>query len=127
MKNFLTICIAVLVCFSASVFAQIPVQVLAQISKAEDELRFDKTLEDLMKSGDTKIRERAALAAGRIGNKIAIPALTKILESDADVSARVTAAFALGEIESIKGADAILKVLANTKNTDEIRARAVEA
>ena len=37
------------------------------------------------------------------------------------------AAFALGEIESIKAADAILKVLADTKNSDALRARAVEA
>jgi len=127
MKFFLSICCAVLVGFSFPSFAQIPVQVLVQISKAEDELRFDKTLEDLMKNADAKIRIRATLAAGRIGNEIAIPALREILESDSDVSTRATAAFALGEIESVKGADAILKALENTKNTDEIRARAVEA
>ncbi len=127
MKNFLTICFTILVGFSFHISAQVPVQVLVQISRAEDELRFDNTLEDLMESSNAKIRRRAALAAGRIGNEAAIPALTEILESDADVLTRATAAFALGEIESVKGADAILKVLANAKNSDEIRARAVEA
>ena len=50
-----------------------------------------------------------------------------MLEKDSDVAVRQTAAFALGESESIKGADAILKVLQNTKESDEVRARAVEA
>ena len=127
MKFFSIICFLILACFSASVFTQIPISLLVQISKAEDELRFDITLEDLMKNSDAKIRVRAALAAGRIGSEKAIPALTKILETDSDVSTRVAASFALGEIESTKATDAILKVLANTKNVDEIRARAIEA
>jgi cyclophilin family peptidyl-prolyl cis-trans isomerase/HEAT repeat protein len=37
------------------------------------------------------------------------------------------AAFALGEIESIKSADVILQILKNTNNSDSLRARAVEA
>ncbi|HXH71026.1 MAG TPA: peptidylprolyl isomerase [Pyrinomonadaceae bacterium] len=127
MKKFITFCFTVLVCFTFQLFAQIPTNILVQISKAEDELRFDKTLENLMNSGNAKIRHRAALASGRIGRETAIPILAKLLESDSDISVRATAAFALGEIESIIGADAILKVLQNTKNADEIRARAVEA
>ena len=127
MKKFTIICFAVLFCFSVSVFAQIPVQSLVTISKAEDKLRFDKTLIDLMKSKDAAIRKRAALAAGRIGNEAAVPILTGLLESDKDTNVRVISAFALGEIESIAGADAILNVLKNTKEPAEIRARAVEA
>jgi len=127
MKNFLIICVAILFCFSFQVFAQIPVQVLVQISKAEDELRFDKTLENLLNNQSAKIRARAVLASGRIGKETAIPILAKLLESDSDVSVRAMSAFALGEIESIKSADAILKVLQDTKNADAVRARAVEA
>ncbi|MGI9056158.1 MAG: HEAT repeat domain-containing protein, partial [Pyrinomonadaceae bacterium] len=127
MKEIIFTFLLAIVCFSPAIFAQIPVKTLVQISRAEDELRFDKTLEDLMKNADPEIRRRAALAAGRIGNETAIPALTNLLENDTDESVRVTAAFALGEIESIKGADAILKVLNNLKNNPSIRARAVEA
>jgi cyclophilin family peptidyl-prolyl cis-trans isomerase/HEAT repeat protein len=116
-----------LVCFSASIFAQIPVKTLVQIVKAEDELRYDKTLEDLMKSPDAKIRIRAALAAGRIGDETAIDTLANLLEKDSATEVRAMAAFAIGEIESIKGADAILKVLKNTENPDSVRARAAEA
>ncbi len=116
-----------LICFSASLAAQIPVKTLVQIVKAEDELRYDKTLEDLMKSADAKTRTRAALAAGRIGNEAAISALTFLLEKDKDANVQAMAAFALGEIESIKGADAILKILKDTKIDGSVRARAVEA
>ncbi len=116
-----------IVCLSLNIFAQIPVNTLVKISRAEDELRFDKTLEDLMKNSDAKVRTRAALAAGRIGNEAAIPPLINLLENDKDINVRAMAAFSIGEIESIKGAEAILKVLQNTDLHDAIRARAVEA
>lgn len=113
--------------FSLNVFGQIQTNLLVQIVKAEDERRYDKTLEDLMRSRNAKIRTRAALAAGRIGNDAAIPALINLLEKDTDAQVRTMAAFALGEIESINAADAILKILSDTKNPDSVRARATEA
>ena len=126
MKKNLTICFAILVCFSIEIFAQVSTNVLVQISKAEDELRYDKTLENLMKSPDEKIRQRAALAAGRIGDEKAVPMLADLLDKDLNAIG-ATAAFAIGEIESIKGADAILKTLKNEKVRAEVRARATEA
>ncbi|CAN5644348.1 hypothetical protein BH24ACI1_BH24ACI1_22830 [soil metagenome] len=126
MKKILTIYFAVLICFSTQTFAQVSTNILVQISKAEDGLRYDKTLENLMKSPDEKIRQRAALAAGRIGDEKAVPMLANLLDNDLN-QIRATAAFAIGEIESIKGADAILKTLKNEKIAAEVRARAVEA
>ena len=125
MKNILKICFLFL-CFSLPVIAQIPVNVAVQIVRAEDERRYDQTLEDLMKNGDEKIRVRAALAAGRIGDERAIPVLTALLEKDTD-AVRQMAAFALGEIESAKAADAILKNLQAASTTDTVRARLAEA
>ena len=116
-----------LISFSVSIFAQIPVKTLVRIVKAEDELRYDKTLENLMKNADAKIRTRAALASGRIGNEAAIIALINLLEKDKDDNVRTMAAFALGEIESIKAADAILKILKDTKIAASVRARSTEA
>ena len=128
MKKFTIAFFLTLICFSLNLSAQIQTNILVQIVKAEDERRFDKTLEDLMKNPNAKIRTRAALAAGRIGNEAAIPALSALLENDKNEETRTMAAFALGEIESIKAADAILKVLRDTKNADAgVRARAVEA
>jgi cyclophilin family peptidyl-prolyl cis-trans isomerase/HEAT repeat protein len=127
MKKIINVCFFILICLSLDVFAQIPTKVLISIVKAEDELRFDKVLEDLMKNADAKIRARAALAAGRIGDERAISGLTNLLETDKAVEVRTMAAFALGEIESIKSADVILQILKNTNNSDSLRARAVEA
>jgi len=106
--------------------AQIPPPTLMNIVKAEDERRYDKTLEDLLKSANEKIRIRAALAAGRIGDEKAIPTLTSLLEKDSD-AVRAMAAFALGEIESVKSAEAVLKNLADEKTAAQVRARLTEA
>ena len=144
MKKIITIYVAVLVCFSVQVFGQVtddnkqkPIEIILdkqvlkntfiRIMKAEDELRFDETLEKILETGNPFERERAALAAGRIGDEDAVPLLVKLLENDPSAKVRINAAFALGEIESINGADAILKILGNKGFPDEIRSRVVEA
>ena len=111
-------------------FAQIPTATLIKIVKAEDARRYDKSLEDLMRSPNAEVRERAALAAGRTGREDAIPALTALLTNDSSEKIRVMAAFALGEIESMKAADAILTALkAETRPVGSVSqtARLVEA
>jgi cyclophilin family peptidyl-prolyl cis-trans isomerase/HEAT repeat protein len=126
MKKILLISFAVLLCFSQSLRAQIPTATLVQIVRAEDERRFDKTLENLLTNADEKIRLRAALAVGRIGDERSLPALVNLLDNESE-AVRALAAFAVGEIESIKGADAVLKTLKNEKNSAAVRARAIEA
>ncbi|MBC7796013.1 MAG: HEAT repeat domain-containing protein, partial [Pyrinomonadaceae bacterium] len=96
------------------------------IIKAEDERRFDKDLQELLKSSDAKTRRRAVLASGRIGDEKAVPFLTEMLAKDADAEVKAMSAFALGEIESGEAGDALLKVL-ETKDASETRARAIEA
>lgn len=112
--------------FSFTLFAQMPTTILVSIVKAEDERRYDKTLADLLNSADEKIRVRAALAAGRIGDDKAIPSLVNLLEKDS-AAVRATAAFALGEIESAKASNAILKNLGDEKTAPDVRARLTEA
>jgi cyclophilin family peptidyl-prolyl cis-trans isomerase/HEAT repeat protein len=97
-----------------------------EILKAEDARRYDKTLEDLMNSADERVKVRAMLAAGRIGDEKAIPRLASMLESGS-INVREMAAFALGEIESTNAADAIEKALKDPKTLAAVRARAVEA
>ncbi|HEX8250936.1 MAG TPA: peptidylprolyl isomerase [Pyrinomonadaceae bacterium] len=126
MKKLLLIFFAIFVCFSQTAFAQIPTAVLVQIVRAEDERRYDKTLENLLLNPDAQIRARAALAAGRIGDERSIPALINLLDKDSD-AVRAMAAFAVGEIESVKGADAVLETLKNEKNSAVVRARSLEA
>ena len=104
-----------------------PAPTLLIITKAEDERRWDDDLRKLLSSPNAAIRQRAALAAGRIGNEDSVAALTKLLEQDKDPNVRSMAAFAIGEVESETGANALIAVL-KSANTDElVRARAVEA
>ncbi len=125
MKKLLII-LSILNALAFSVFAQIPAKISVGIIKAEDERRFDRTLEDLLKNKDAKIRARAALAAGRIGDERAVLLLTNLLENDSD-EVKTMAAFALGEIESATAADAILKNLQAQNTSDAVRARLIEA
>jgi cyclophilin family peptidyl-prolyl cis-trans isomerase/HEAT repeat protein len=110
-----------------SIYSQVPLNVSVEILKAEDARHYSPSLQSLMFQRAPAIRSRAALAAGRIGDDAAVDPLAKLLENDASLDVRVMAAFALGEVESAKGADAILRVLNNASTSDAVRARAVEA
>ena len=90
--------------------AQVPIDVRVQIVKAEDARRYDPVLENLMRSPNADVRKRAALAAGRIGDKRAIAPLTFLLDHSPE-DQQATAAFALGEIESTDAAEALLRTL----------------
>lgn len=125
MKKIFFILFALACCLTQEFRAQIPTNTLVQIVKAEDERRYDATLENLLKSADAKIRQRAVLAAGRIGDERAVPALIAHLDDDPATAAMIL--FALGEIESPNAAPQITEILKNTAQSDEIRARAIEA
>ena len=118
---------------SLSISAQVPLTTAVQILRYEDARRYDASLEALMRSPNSAVRERAALAAGRIGKDDAIPALALLLNKDSSQSVRAMAAFAIGEIESVKGADAInAAILAEAPTRTgpgnaHVFARAVEA
>jgi len=103
----------------------LPIQVI--ITQAEDERRWSDDLMQLFANQSPVVRKRAALAAGRIGDEGAVRSLTHVLERDTDMSVRAMAAFALGEIESETGANALIAVLKNTSTPVEIRARTIEA
>ena len=110
------------------VHAQVPLNIGVEILKAEDARRYDSVLEKLMTSPSADVRERAALAAGRIGDDRAIPELAGLLAKDSSQKVRTMAAFAIGEVESVKGADAILTGLkAGAFHTGDTRGRLVEA
>jgi cyclophilin family peptidyl-prolyl cis-trans isomerase/HEAT repeat protein len=94
-----------------AVSAQVPMNIQVQIVKAEDARRYDKTLENLMRSPNSDVRRRAALAAGRIGDERSVGPLADLLTKDQSFKVRTMAAFALGETESINAADAVLSVI----------------
>jgi cyclophilin family peptidyl-prolyl cis-trans isomerase/HEAT repeat protein len=99
---------------------------LLRIVRAEDERRWDDDLRGLFSARNVNVRERAALAAGRIGNEAAVADLVALLQKDDEPAVRAMAAFALGEIESPLAADALVAAL-NDRGNSGARARAVEA
>jgi len=105
--------------------AAVPKNILLRIIRSEDERRWDEGLLGLLADKDAKVRRRAALAAGRIGDERAVPALAELLLTDREADVRQMAAFALGEIESPGGAFALISGLKDTRAAG--RARAVEA
>ena len=124
---FLPCGIALLLVFAGLTSAQVPLPTLLRITRAEDERRWDKELGDLLSDSNAAIRKRAALAAGRIGNEDSVPSLINLLKQDPDGSVRAMAAFALGEVESIAAADALIETIRNSNARGELRARALEA
>jgi cyclophilin family peptidyl-prolyl cis-trans isomerase/HEAT repeat protein len=105
----------------------VPQNIGIQILRAEDARRYDAVLEKLLADRNGAIRKRATLAAGRIGSENAIPTLTSILEKGTSEDVHAMAVFAIGEIESIKGADTILNAFKDPNHPEAVRARLVEA
>jgi cyclophilin family peptidyl-prolyl cis-trans isomerase/HEAT repeat protein len=105
----------------------IPDEVMLRIVRAEDERRWDNVLGILLFDKEARVRERAALAAGRVGDEHAVASLVSLLQTDREASVRAMAAFALGEIEAATGAAALSEVAQKPTETSEVRARAIEA
>jgi cyclophilin family peptidyl-prolyl cis-trans isomerase/HEAT repeat protein len=105
----------------------LPLPTMLRILRAEDERRWDDSVSSLLRDHDSRVRGRAALAAGRIGNEGAIPALVELLKTDGNTDVRQMAAFAIGEIESFAGADALFAILADPSSPAPVVARSVEA
>lgn len=114
---------------TTSAFSQTAATSLADtvtIVKAEDARRYDRDIEKFLTGKySEKIVARALLAAGRIGDESALPRIVELLQNGSP-NVRTMAAFAIGEIESTKGADAILSTLGSA-SPDTVRGRAVEA
>src|SRR5215468_2433819 len=108
--------------------AAIPPKIHARIIQLEDERNLNgDELTGLLKHASAAVRERAALAIGRIGDKRGTDALIAVLEHGVGEPARATAAFALGEMEDARGVSALMAVIEREKESLSVRARAVEA
>lgn len=101
------------------------IEVLARILVLEDSRSLgDGALPGFLQHEDPSIRRRAALAAGRIGDPLAIPRVIQRLR-DPEAEVRRTAAFALGLMGSAEGAPALIAALDDPDAAT--RGRAAEA
>ncbi|HMG73088.1 MAG TPA: peptidylprolyl isomerase [Pyrinomonadaceae bacterium] len=105
----------------------ISTKTMLRILRAEDERRWDQNVSLLLSAAYPITRKRVALALGRIGDERALPQLIEGLNVDSDNDVRQMCAFAIGEIESPAGVDALIAILDDTAQPGEVRARAVEA
>lgn len=113
---------------SAAIAQSIPPNLHARIIQLEDERNLNgDELTKLLKHTSPKVRERAALAIGRIGDKRGTAALIELLQSEKNESVGAMTAFALGEMEDAAAVPALLAMLEAGKNTPILRARSAEA
>jgi len=129
MPNKITVCSFLCLALASTALAQKRLTrelIIVTITQAEDERRWSDDLMQLLSNQSPVVRKRAALATGRIGDASAVRSLGYVLERDSDTGVRAMAAFALGEIESETGANALIAVLKNTSAPVEIRASAIE-
>jgi cyclophilin family peptidyl-prolyl cis-trans isomerase/HEAT repeat protein len=100
----------------------------ALIIRHEDERKLDRQLIALLDCPDALIRQRAAMAIGRIGNPDGVAPLVEVVSREADSQTVRRALFALGEIESPAAVPCLLAFLKQTAGrTAELRGRAAEA
>jgi cyclophilin family peptidyl-prolyl cis-trans isomerase/HEAT repeat protein len=108
--------------------AAIPSNIHSRVIRLEDERNLNgDELTGLLKHRSAAVRERAALAVGRIGDKRGTDALIAMLEHEESAPARAMAAFALGEMEDARGVSALMAVVERENESSSARARAVEA
>jgi len=106
----------------------VPSGLMLRMLRLEDERNLNQgELEKLLFHASPAVRQRAALAIGRIGDKSATKALIASLEKDKVAQVRMMSAFALGEMEDAQAAPALLAVLDRNDESLSVRARAVEA
>ena len=96
---------------------------LLQIVRAEDERRWDDDLRSLF-IGAKRQRAQACGAGGRPNRQRSSRSdLVVLLQKDDEMDVRAMAAFALGEIESPLGADALISALKDRGNSRCVRAQ----
>ena len=116
------------VSLAAQIGQDLPVALHGLILQREDERNLNGTeLIDLLQHSSPAVRERAALALGRIGERRVTPALLEALERERVDAVRRMIVFALGELEDPQAVPILLRIAGPEKASQALKARAAEA
>ncbi len=100
----------------------------ARLLQLEDQRNYSEAeLKIFLHSPNARVRRRACLAVGRIGDERGADSLVERLNDDGNPRVRALAAFGLGEIEAPRGTEDLMKVLNRTSENAVVRGRCAEA
>ncbi len=103
-------------------------RLFARLLQLEDERYYsEEEFIDLLSSPNARVRRRACLALGRIGDARAYRFLLERLYDDDNPQVRAMAAFAIGELESTEPIEDLRQTLRRRTETDAVRGRCAEA
>lgn len=100
----------------------------ARLLQLEDQRHYsEEEFVEFLASANARVRRRACLALGRIGDARAYRPLLERLYDDGNARVRATAAFALGELETTEPLEDLRRILLRQSESPLVRARCAEA
>ncbi|MCS7078617.1 MAG: peptidylprolyl isomerase [Chloracidobacterium sp.] len=103
-------------------------RLFARLLQLEDQRNYDdEAFVEMLSSSNARVRRRACLALGRIGDPRAYRLLLERLYDDGNARVRAMAAFALGELETTEPLEDLRRTLLREAEVVPVRARCAEA
>ncbi len=100
----------------------------ARLLQLEDQRNYSaEELKTFLHSPNARVRRRACLTVGRIGDERGADSLIERLNDDGNPRVRALAAFGLGEIEAPRGTEDLMKMLSRNGEPALVKARCAEA
>lgn len=101
--------------------------IYTRLRQMEDERGISSDFLQYLTNSHAGIRKQAVLTLGRIGDRSTVGPVGQVLLDDGNAKVREHAAFALGEIEDVRGVRVLIATVLSKGEQLEVRARAAEA
>ncbi|MBN8725923.1 MAG: peptidylprolyl isomerase [Acidobacteria bacterium] len=101
--------------------------IYTRLRQMEDERGISSDFLQYLTNSHAGVRKQAVLTLGRIGDRSTVGPVGQVLLDDGNAKVREYAAFALGEIEDVRGVRVLIATVLSKGEQLEVRARAAEA
>ena len=101
--------------------------IYTRLRQMEDERGISSDFLQYLTNSHAGIRKQAVLTLGRIGDRSTVGPVGQVLLDDGNAKVREHAAFALGEMEDVRGVRVLIATVLSKGEQLEVRARAAEA